>query len=481
MGYRSCKKRTLIGVCLSGILLVALKNVVVKAQEGNAPKQEDTYNWNNREPDERYKADVLVVVAHSDDEGGAAAYCARIIDQKKQVAIVWTHDTGQSLNGGLNRVGPEQSASLAAIREIEGERAAAVLAITNIWNLGASDTESQNPLESLEGNDHGQLLGRMVRLVRLTRPEVIITWIPDFLTGENHSDHQAAAILATEAFDLAGDPTAFAEQVSPAREPGKDMNRTEGLRPWQPQKLYFFGGGVQAAGKGPEYNTTEISPSRNVSYGEIAWMSRSMHRTQMNPNMRPPGGAQPGRGQQAGAQPGSFQGRGTRFILGKSLVGGSPTDDVLAGVAPDGIPYQRPPGYVAPKHTEPVMEIGDPWHFYQLFWQAHGLDSLIGLVPYELSLTAGTTLSIPLIVDNPLDTPIEVSLSVRAPDGWKVLPVAPAHIAAHNPRYYLRVQAVAPPEVVQGWQEFTVTAESGGKTIGTVPLRVQLTRYSFPQ
>ncbi len=50
-------------------------------------------------------------------------------------------------------------------------RAAAVLGVTNVWNLGGSDTDSQNLLESLEGNDHGQLLGRIVRLVRLTRPD----------------------------------------------------------------------------------------------------------------------------------------------------------------------------------------------------------------------------------------------------------------------------------------------------------------------
>ena len=208
------------------ILLAPFKDVAVKAQ---APERsEDAYRWNNREPDARFKADILVVVAHSDDETVIAGYCARAADQKLRVGIVWVIDTGQSMNGGLNRVGPEQSASLAAVRQIEGERSAAVLGITNTWNLGGSDTASQNPLESLEGNDHGQMLGRMVRLVRLTRPEVIITWLPEFVTGENHSDHQASGVLATEAFDMAGDPTAFPEQVSPATDPGHYMNRTEG-------------------------------------------------------------------------------------------------------------------------------------------------------------------------------------------------------------------------------------------------------------
>jgi len=102
-------------------------------------------------------------------------------------------------------------------------------------------------------------------------------------------------------------------------------------------------------------------------------------------------------------------------------------------------------------------------------------------VPYEISLTRGTYLSIPLVIDNPLDTPIDVILSVRAPEGWKVLPVAPAHVAAHESRYCLRVQAASPAEVRTEWQQFTVTAESQGKTIGTVPLRVQLAEDNLPQ
>ena len=65
------------------------------------------------------------------------------------------------------------------------------------------------------------------------------------------------------------------------------------------------------------------------------------------------------------------------------------------------------------------MELGDPWCYYRLFWQAHGLDRLFGLVPQEVSITAGGTLSIPLIVDNPLDTPIDVKISVRAPTDGK--------------------------------------------------------------
>src|SRR5437879_1828373 len=42
-------------------------------------------------PDDRYKADILLVVAHPDDEGAATPYLARAIyDEHKRVAVVFT-------------------------------------------------------------------------------------------------------------------------------------------------------------------------------------------------------------------------------------------------------------------------------------------------------------------------------------------------------------------------------------------------------
>ena len=43
----------------------------------------------------------------------AAAYIARVIEQGKRVAIVWT-TLG---DGGVNEVGPEQAAAMGDIRE----------------------------------------------------------------------------------------------------------------------------------------------------------------------------------------------------------------------------------------------------------------------------------------------------------------------------------------------------------------------------
>src|SRR2546423_14563662 len=164
-------------------------------------------------PDGRFKVDILLVVAHPDDEGAVTPYLARAIyDEHKRVAVVLATRGGSGGNDYSREHGP----ALADIREQEGRQACAALGITNVWFLEGKDTASQNVLNSLANWGHGANLEALVRIVRLTRPEVIISWLPGIFIGENHGDHQASGVLATEAFDLAGEPTAFSAQVARA-------------------------------------------------------------------------------------------------------------------------------------------------------------------------------------------------------------------------------------------------------------------------
>src|ERR1700761_9487519 len=148
----------------------------------------------NPEPDDRYKADLLVVVAHPDDETEIGAYLARaIFDEKKRVAVVF----GTRGNSGGNAQGQEQATALGAIREVEARRALEHFGVMNVWFLNGPDTPGQSVLHSLETWNHGDSLGRMVRLIRLTRPTVIATWLPDYVAGGNHGGDQGAGGLAT--------------------------------------------------------------------------------------------------------------------------------------------------------------------------------------------------------------------------------------------------------------------------------------------
>jgi len=152
------------------------------------------------EPDNRYKVDVLVIVGHPDDDIEVAGYLAKAIEQgHKQAAVVYTTRG----NTGGNATGEEQANALADIREMEARQSLASYGVTLAWFLHGSDTPGADVLHSLEKWGHGKSLDEIVRLVRITRPEVILTWMPNYDVGENHEDHQAAGVLATEAFDLA--------------------------------------------------------------------------------------------------------------------------------------------------------------------------------------------------------------------------------------------------------------------------------------
>src|SRR5580704_19032783 len=168
------------------------------------------------EPDSRYKVDILLVVGHPDDDIEVAAYLAKSIEQGNKRAAVVYMTRG---NSGGNAVGLEQAKALADVREMEARHSIASYGITDAWFLkNGSDSPGGDVLRSLEIWGHGQSLEEVVRLVRLTRPEVILTWMPGYVVGENQEDHQHACVLATEAFDMAGDPLVFPEQLTAPRQ-----------------------------------------------------------------------------------------------------------------------------------------------------------------------------------------------------------------------------------------------------------------------
>ena len=87
-----------------------------------APIAKSQQTPTNPPPDERFKADILVIAPHPDDESTIAGYLAKaVFDEHRRVAVVVTTrgDAGQNL------VGNEQARSLAEIREIETREALA--------------------------------------------------------------------------------------------------------------------------------------------------------------------------------------------------------------------------------------------------------------------------------------------------------------------------------------------------------------------
>lgn len=415
-------------------------------------------------PDARYKADILVMVAHPDDESLIASYLARaVFDQHKRVAVVF----GTCGNSGGNTVGYEQAESLCAVRKIEARRALASLGIMNVWFLGGQDTASQSPLISLETWNHGAVIWRAVRYVRLTEPDVILTWLPDYADGENHGDHQAASVIANEAFDLAGNPIVFPEQVTAPYDYKLIGNLTEGLRPWQPKKIYFFTNARHhdwIEGQGPVYPSTTVSPSKHVPYYELGAEELSYHQTQENAGPE-------GREAVYKSMVDHFKAP-VRFILGKSLVGGSRTGDIFEGITPAPIAYHPAPGYHPQAREGVSIQLGGPYAFYRRFWQAHGLDHLASLYPPEAGVGPGMTVSVPIIIRNDADSPAKVSLTSEIPQGWKEDSGSAVYPVAAHDSYPIQVTFVAPEGNRPEWQEIHFNAEVDGKAVSALTLRV---------
>lgn len=433
-------------------------------------------------PDDRYKTDLLVVVAHPDDEGAATPYLARAIDEGKRVAVVY----GTRGSSGANEAGDEQAASLGAIREIEARRACATLGISNVWFLAGKDTATQNVLESLANWGHAATLEQLVRFVRLTRADVIFTFLPGTFIGEDHGDHQASGVLATEAFDLAGDPTVFPEQLAvPVRRLEPFL---ENLRPWQPKKIYYFPDATDERmfrGKGPEYSVRDISKS-NKRYWRVAVDSFRVHQTQAKHYLDQLAGLSDAELEKRAISDG--WGEAQHFVLGKSLVGGSVTGDIFENVGTEPIPFAHPqiPPAPAAKSLEISVELAGPWSFYAQFRDAHGLEHLWHPDPPEIALQAGTSLVIPLWLRNQTATTQQITLSAELPNGWKVqngvgnFAVRAKQVAA------ARVEIALPgleesPKRNSNLREVTVRAESNGRGVGVVKLRIELRKTALPQ
>jgi LmbE family N-acetylglucosaminyl deacetylase len=434
-----------------------------------------------RAPDERYKVDILLVVAHPDDEGAATAYLARAIDEGKRVAVVY----GTRGSSGANEVGAEQAAALGAIREIEARRALSQLGIAEVWFLDGKDTASQNVLQSLSNWNHGETLQQLVRLMRLTRPEVVLTFLPGTFIGEDHGDHQASGVLATEAFDMSGETVAFPEQLAGATKRLEPL--LDNLRPWQPKKLYYFADADKEGifrGLGPAYSVKELSKSNKHAYWRIALDGFLAHETQSRAMAESLKGMSDAALEKLMTTEGYWS-DSLRFVRGKSLVGGSATGDIFENVSGEPIAFSRPEGAPEPKGPELSAELGGPWSFYADFRRAHGLTHLPHPEPPEIALQAGTTLVIPLWVRNQTSSPQEITLSVELPSGWTVESGAGKFSIGAKQMAAARME-VALPASTDGAkknepQEITMHAESGGHAIGDVKLRVELRKRALPQ
>lgn len=167
---------------------------------------------------------LLAVLAHPDDEsfgigGTLARYAAEGVDV--HVAIATDGAAGSVVSDY-----EEQRERLAEVRRQELEAAVAVLGVTlhmlGYRDSGYIDDPANLHPEAFINADREQVAGRIVRLIRALRPQVVITH--DETGGYYHPDHIMAYEVTTRAFHAAGDPGQY-PHLGPA--------------PYLPQRLYY--------------------------------------------------------------------------------------------------------------------------------------------------------------------------------------------------------------------------------------------------
>src|ERR671932_1018967 len=210
---------------------------------------------------------VLYVGAHPDDENTALlAYLARGRGLRTAYLSLTRGD------GGQNLLGTEKGELLGLVRTQELLAARRVDGAEQLFTRAIDFGFTKSPVETFRIWGHDEVLADVVWVIRRFRPDVMIARFPT--TGEGgHGQHTASAILAGEAFDAAGDPARFPEQLR------------QGVTVWKPKRLLWnvfnFGGAPpKDADKMLSVDVGAYDPLLGKSYTEIAAESRTMHKSQ---------------------------------------------------------------------------------------------------------------------------------------------------------------------------------------------------------
>jgi LmbE family N-acetylglucosaminyl deacetylase len=164
--------------------------------------------------------------------------------------------------GGGNAVGQEIGTALGLRRENEDRVAHYRSGTVDLFYLDKVDFfyNQSAPLTDFFWG-HDDTLGRITRIIRMTRPDIYIGFGPTLAVG--HGNHQWAGRMIWEGFTAAADPTMFPEQLT----------GPHALSTWQVKKA-FSGGSTAGTGgttTAPDCTTGFIPSAGNVDTVAGVW------------------------------------------------------------------------------------------------------------------------------------------------------------------------------------------------------------------
>lgn len=208
---------------------------------------------------------VLYLAAHPDDENtGLLSWL--INDQNVETGYL-SLTRG---DGGQNLLGTEQGAALGLIRTHELLEARKLDGAQQFFTRAIDFGFSKNTADTFKQWDENSIIADVVWVIRQFRPDVIICRFPP-TAAAGHGQHAASAVVAEKAFKLAGDKTAFPDQL-------KYVNV------WQSKRVLWntfrFGGVNTTAENQLKVTVGQYDPQLGMGYGELAGLSRSLHKSQ---------------------------------------------------------------------------------------------------------------------------------------------------------------------------------------------------------
>ncbi|SUX48690.1 PIG-L family deacetylase [Chryseobacterium indoltheticum] len=208
---------------------------------------------------------VLYLAAHPDDENtGLLSWL--INDQNVETGYL-SLTRG---DGGQNLLGTEQGAALGLIRTHELLEARKLDGAQQFFTRAIDFGFSKNTTDTFKQWDEDSIIADVVWVIRKFRPDVIICRFPP-TAAAGHGQHAASAVVAEKAFKLAGDKTAFPNQL-------------KYINVWQPKRILWntfrFGVVNTTAENQLKVTVGQYDAQLGMGYGELAGLSRSLHKSQ---------------------------------------------------------------------------------------------------------------------------------------------------------------------------------------------------------